>query len=289
MKIDALKWVDDGLPMLESGMWTEQKYLTLFTYLEIVSTGMKKVWGRRIYVDLYSGPGCTRIEGTTRVLKGSPLIALSVKSLFDKYLFCEMIPQSVEALKKRVTNLKPSAEVTYLPGDCNECVDDIVAQIPEPSKSNTVLTFCFVDPFDLSIQFKTLRKLADARRIDFMVLLALFMDANRNEKHYTSLENKKVDLFLDSSRWRDEWSEYKAKDDSFPRFLAHEFEMRMIEIGYLKSTQNTKEFRSSEKNLPLYHLAFFSRSQRGYDFCKKGTSYSTPQIPLDFKVVTKGS
>jgi three-Cys-motif partner protein len=282
MKSDALRWLDDGLPMLESGVWTEQKYLTLFNYLEIFSTGMKKTWGRRIYVDLYSGPGCTRVEGTARVLKGSPLLALSVKTLFDKYLFCEVIPRSLEALEQRVTKVGRSAEVRYIAGDCNESVDDIIREIPESSRSSTVLTFCFVDPFDLSIQLKTLRKLAGARRIDFLVLLALFMDANRNEKHYTSLENRKVDLFLDSSGWRDEWSEYKTRDDSFPRFLARQFEKRMIEVGYLKSGQNTKEFRSSEKNLPLYHLAFFSRSQRGYDFWKKGTSYSTPQLSLDF-------
>ncbi len=72
-----------------------------------------------------------------------------------------------------------------------------------------------------------------------------------------------------------------ALDDSFPRFLAQEFERRMIEIGYLEAGQNTKEFRSTEKNLPLYHLAFFSRSKRGYDFWRKGTSYSTPQMSLD--------
>lgn len=289
MKSDTLKWLDDGLPMLESGVWTEQKYVTLFNYLEIFSTGMKKMWGRRIYVDLYSGPGCTKVEGTARVLKGSPLLALSVKTPFDKYLFCEVIPDSLEALKQRVTKLGSSAEVSYIAGDCNERVDDIIGQIPESSKSNTVLTFCFVDPFDLSIQLKTLRKLADARRIDFLVLLALFMDANRNEKHYTSRENRKVDLFLNSSGWREEWSEYRTSDDSFPRFLARQFERKMLELGYLRSAQNTKEFRSAEKNLPLYHLAFFSRNQRGYDFWKKGTSYSTPQMPLDFREISKRS
>jgi len=267
--------------MLESGSWTENKYLTLFNYLQIFSTGMRRSWGKRIYIDLYAGPGCARIEGTTKIFKGSPLLALSVKVPFDKYVFCEMVPPSLDALRKRVSLVSPSAEVTYIPGDCNESIDEIIAVIPRPLKSNTVLTFCFVDPFDLSVQFRSLRRLAEARRIDFLVLLALFMDANRNEKHYTNLQNTKVDFFLDSSDWRDDWNEYKRRDDSFPRFLASEFEKRMIEIGYLKSDQNTKEFRSTEKNLPLYHLAFFSKSERGYDFWKKGTSYSSPQISLD--------
>lgn len=281
MKSDSLTWIDDGLAVLESGAWTEQKYLTLFNCLEIFSTGMKKKWGKRIYLDLYAGPGCARIEGSGRLLRGSPLLALSVKSRFDKYIFCEMMPDSLDALEKRVSKLDPSAQVAYVPGDCNVSIDDIIRQIPQYSKSSTVLTFCFVDPFDLSVQFKTLRKLAENRATDFMVLLALFMDANRNEKHYTNPQNTKVDLFLDSSNWRTVWEGQRSKDGSFPRFLAQEFEKKMLDIGYLRSYQNTKEFRSTEKNLPLYHLAFFSRSQRGYDFWKKGTSYSTPQISMD--------
>jgi len=283
IKSDVLKWKDDGLTMLESGTWTQAKDLHLFNYIQMFSTGMKNLWDKRVYVDLYAGPGCCRIQGTKNIFKGSPLLALSVNIPFDKYVFCEKEPANLSALQQRISRLNAGVEVKLIEGDCNEKVESILAEIPQYSKSQTVLTFCFVDPFDLGVQFRTIKRLAEARKTDFLVLLALYMDANRNERHYTNIQNRKVDLFLDSPDWRDRWKKFSLKSDSFAKFLAQEFEKRMLALGYLRSEKNTKVFRSSEKNLPLYHLAFFSRSERGYDFWEKGTRSSDPQIPLDFQ------
>ena len=41
-----------------------------------------------------------------------------------------------------------------------------------------------------------------------------------------------------------------------------------------------KEVRSDDKNLPLYHLALFSRSPRAYDFWDQVLKYSTDQTSL---------
>jgi hypothetical protein len=40
------------------------------------------------------------------------------------------------------------------------------------------------------------------------------------------------------------------------------------------------EVCSSEKNLPLYHLAFFSKHPRGYQFWKEACKYGTEQLTL---------
>ena len=104
------------------------------------------------------------------------------------------------------------------------------------------------------------------------------MDANRNVLHYEKEESEKVDLFLDERNWRDRWNDIKIQDNSFPRFLAKEFENKMLSIGYFKTAKgNTVEIKSSGKKLPLYHLAFFSRHERGYDFWNKGIVYADDQ------------
>jgi hypothetical protein len=41
-----------------------------------------------------------------------------------------------------------------------------------------------------------------------------------------------------------------------------------------------KEIRSNEKNLPLYHLAFFSKHPRGYQFWDQVLKYGTDQLSL---------
>ena len=111
------------------------------------------------------------------------------------------------------------------------------------------------------------------------------MDGNRNVINYENKSNNKIELFLANRNWRSSWMLYKQTDDSFPRFLANEFENRMLSVDYKKApTQNTIEVRSFEKNLPLYHLAFFSKHERGYEFWNKGKFYSDVQENLFLKI-----
>jgi hypothetical protein len=67
---------DDRLPCSEVGAWAENKYTLVGLYDRLFSTGMKKKWQTRVYIDLYSGPGFVRVRGTGRMLMGSPLLAL---------------------------------------------------------------------------------------------------------------------------------------------------------------------------------------------------------------------
>ena len=71
------------------GSWAETKYRLLALYDELFSTGMKNKWDQRVYIDLYAGAGYSRIQGTSKFLKASPIIALTVTHPFDKYIFCE--------------------------------------------------------------------------------------------------------------------------------------------------------------------------------------------------------
>ena len=43
---------------------------------------------------------------------------------------------------------------------------------------------CFVDPNDIGIKFEPLRKALAQNYIDFVILLALYMDAMRNKQSY---------------------------------------------------------------------------------------------------------
>jgi hypothetical protein len=67
----------------------------------------------------------------------------------------------------------------------------------------------------------------------------------------------------------------------FRVFLAREFASRMVRLGYLRTgLERMKEIRSNEKNLPLYHLAFFSKHPRGYQFWDQVLKYGTDQLSL---------
>lgn len=272
--------VDDGLLCPEVGKWAEDKHSLVSLYAKLFSTGMKDKWHERVYIELYAGAGYSRIRDTSIVIEGSPLRALTLEHPFDKYIFCEQQAELLEALKTRVKRLAPRANVAYVSGDCNERADEVCSAIPFGSKEHKVLSLCFVDPCDIGIKFETLRTLS-ARYIDFLVLLALHMDANRNYANYIRPESTKVEGLLGSKTWRGRWAVAQGDAIPFPRFLAKEFANSMAGLGYLSLPLYTmKEVRSDEKNLPLYYLALFSRSQRAYKFWDEVLKYSTNQTSL---------
>jgi three-Cys-motif partner protein len=251
-------------------------------YDKLFSRAMKGKWDTRVYIDLYSGPGFVRVKGSDRLLWGSPLIALGIPDPFDKYIFCQSDLRYLEALKVRVARLFPDADVEFVAGDCNEHIDEICAAIPTPSSANRVLSFCFLDPFDISIKFSTVRKLAGFY-MDFLFLLALHMDANRNLASHLSPGNSKIDEFLGLSDWRERWYKEEPGRRDFTQFLAEEYSKQMEGLGYLRVPfYGMKQIRSDDKNLPLYRLALSSRSELAYKFWDDVLNYSTDQRTFGF-------
>jgi len=269
---------EDGLVSPEVGAWTEEKHRLVSLYSTLFSSGMKAKWSRRTYMELYAGAGYGRIRGSSKFILGSPLLALTVKDPFDKYVFCEEEPENLKALKVRAKQIAPNANIAYVPGDCNKRTAEILAEIPHGSTESTALSLCFADPFDISLEFETIQALANNRYVDFLILLALGMDANRNYEHYVREDADKVDKFLGSDSWRERWATAQWDAVKFTRFLADEFTKSMATLGYIPPPLYTmKEVRSHEKNWPLYRLALFSRHERAYKFWDQVLKYSTDQ------------
>jgi hypothetical protein len=117
--------------------------------------------------------------------------------------------------------------------------------------------------------------------MDFLILLALAMDANRFRSLYEQETNATVTEFLGDPYWRDRWKSAQHQGVSFRRFLAERFAAQMASLGHLPEGLETMlEVRSTEQNLPLYHLAFFSKHPRGYQFWKEACKYGTKQLSL---------
>lgn len=102
---------DDGLMTPEVGGWAETKYRLLALYDELFSTGMKNKWDERVYLDLYAGAGYSRIQGTGKFLKASPMIALTVAHPFDKYIF-------LRGTRRPTRRLEGSCEADRDPSQC---------------------------------------------------------------------------------------------------------------------------------------------------------------------------
>jgi three-Cys-motif partner protein len=183
-------------------------------------------------------------------------------------------------LKVRVKRIAPHANVAYILGNCDAEIEEIYKEIPKGSSTNKVLSLCLVDPFDFGVKFETLRRLSTVF-MDFVVLLAIGMDANRNYEHYVEGDSTKIDEALGNRKWRERWKAVGVRRGDFRRFLAGEFCRSMESLGYIKKPlDRMKLVRSFEKNLLLYYLALFSRSETAFKFWGDVLKYSTDQKDL---------
>jgi three-Cys-motif partner protein len=264
------------------GDWSEEKYRLVAYYAKMFATAMKRRWDCRVYIDLFAGAAHARIKDTPMIVRGSPLLAIGIPDKFDKYIFCEREAEHLEALKQRARQLDPSLDFSFIPGDVNSNVDQVLSEIPTRRRGYRVLSFCFVDPFGLrDLRFDTIRRLASTF-IDFLVLIPSFMDANRNLKIYLEESDTTVADFLGLHDWRSQWQTAESSRTEFPRFFSEAFARQMKTLGYINlGLEWMRRVRSTERNLPLYHLAFFSRHKLGSDFWKQVMKYSKDQLELD--------
>lgn len=272
---------DDNLIIPEVGQWSIQKYKLLGKYSEVFTNSMKKKWSHLVYLDLFSGSGYSKIKKTNQILFGSPLIAMSLP--FTDYIFCEKDKELIDALRLRVERHFPEkiSKVKFFNHDSNNIYSLIKNALPRYSKSNLVLSFCFVDPFSLELNFNTIKELGQLK-MDFLVLLALHMDANRNYHTYADKENNTIDLFLSNTEWRALFQKKKIdNNEKFVKFLADEYKTNMENLGY-KIEDTFHQIRSDDKNLPLYYLAFFSKHNLGNKFWSEIQKYSKGQTKFEF-------
>src|SRR5438445_8447200 len=95
-KDEGLVVSDDRLICPEVGTWTETKLRLVSLYAKLFSSGMKNKRDKRVYLELYGGAGYSKVRGTSRIIAGSPLRALTLPDTFDKYIFCEENPEKLE-------------------------------------------------------------------------------------------------------------------------------------------------------------------------------------------------
>ena len=272
---------DDGLITPEVGLCAEYKYRLVWNYAKMFAASMKAKWDARVYIDLYAGAGRSRIENTKTIVPASPLLAMDIPNKFDKYIFCENDKEKVQALKARIGRDYSDSNVSFIEADVNKNIEEVISNIPRHHRGFKVLTFCFVDPFNVrNLNFQTIKKLSE-KYIDFLILIPSGMDANRNISYYIDESNTAVEDFMGASQWRDEWRLKGARWGNFGLFFADLFGRQMRTLTYFyEGLADMVHVRSTEKNLPLYHLAFFSRNELGRKFWKEARKYSDDQLDL---------
>lgn len=175
----------------------------------------------------------------------------------------------------------PNMDIRVLLGNSNEITDAILLNMPDFKKGRTMLSFCFVDPYNLdNLRFSTIERLA-ARFMDFLILIPSGYDGNRNEDKYILPDSKAIENFTGDGSWRNEWEQEKAKGRSFEIFLTGLFGRSMKGLGYIDpGIENTARIVLPGKNVLLYRLGLYSRAALGVTFWKQAKKYTDRQTDM---------
>ena len=274
---------DDKLLIDDVGPWAEKKYNLISYYIDTFATSMKDKWDNRVYIDFFSSCGYSRLNND-KILAGSPIIALNIKHPFNKYIFCEIDPEKKCVLETRIKRDYPPLDECIFEGDINNKIEEVIKSIPVPSKSNKVLCLSFVDPYNIqNLSFNTIECLAKSRYSDFMILLPTHMSVQRQfYKKYFRRNDISLESFLGRSNWRKKFELYiKSGRRSIASFVLEEFCNHMEEINFLKIELNDVILvKEPKKNLPLYHIVFFSKNKLGIDFWQRALRGTNAQRSL---------
>lgn len=259
------------------GPWATQKLEALGKYLEFYTTALKKTgYWQKIYIDAFAGSGVSRIRTekqsdfclatlfeldetdlseAEQYIKGSPAVALDLKTPFDKYIFVEQDAARVAELNEKYGG---RADVEIRNQDASAALLDLANEVINQQKNRAV---AFIDPYGLNISWKSIQALGKTGATEIIINFAWAMAINRlmvkEGKIPTTWYSMLNNFFGDS-----DWCElaYETEPDLFGKrtFKAVNAEKRIL--NYLEKLKGCfghvapPMLVRNTKGNPLYYL-----------------------------------
>jgi three-Cys-motif partner protein len=272
----------DGEHLPTIGAHSPEKIGVHNYYAEMFAAGMRQQWPNLVYVGLYSGPGAARVEGSERVVMTSALSVVTQRTPFTHYIFVDEDPNCIAALRARVSRQGMADRTTLICSDVNESVDAVEAAIPNWRSDGGVLTFCFVDPFKIDLDFEVIRRLGRLR-VDILLMVPLGYDVRRNWRDYVDRPEMRdrLSAFLGESQWVEEWKQVGRPHTAFPQFVQERLNTAMQRLGFQEvEHRDIKDVKVARMNVYLYSLHLFSKSKTAIKFWREALRGTSEQQSL---------
>ena len=251
---------DDGLIARVVGPWVARKTHFVDRYVGIFTNAMKTKWKRRVYVELFAGPGRSFNKKTREFLDGSAIRALAAN--FTDYVFVDMDKRATDALQQRIDAIPHGKTVRVINKDCNRAVPDVLERIPKGA-----LTLAFIDPTNWQITFDTVSRLTPGRRMDLIVTFHYGGMKRVEQQNPTGLTG-----FFGTPKWRN------GRGAAYWYQLYNE---QLEPLGYLPDCHTESETIRNTKNVPMYGLVLFTKNKLGREFWNKARAIDeNEQLPL---------
>ena len=251
----------DDLPLTCVGEWADEKHARVRKYVDISKKVRQKFTsgkGGATYIDLYCGPGRSRIRRSTRIVDGSALVAgskaVETKTAFTEVHIADAHPRFLDACRSRLERL--GLNVFAYDGPAVKTVERICGALPKKA-----LHFAFLDPYDLrSLPFSVIERLAALERMDILIHVSE-QDLQRNLRRYIQSERSPLDSFAPG--WRSVLSELET--DANLRTKVFDYWLQRIRSLNMQPAQGIEEVTGTKKQ-HLYWLVFVARHELALKF-----------------------
>lgn len=178
----------DGLPISEVHAWALEKHERLRRYVNAARAARRK-YSSRCYVDLFCGPGRSRVIETGVLIDGSPLVAFDAAAehgeQFSEFLIGDVNEEYARAAESRLR--ARGAKVRVFVGEAHLVVDQVVRALDKQG-----LHLAFLDPYNLgAMPFSVIERLANLKRMDLLIHVSA-MDLKRELRNYLNPDGRKA-------------------------------------------------------------------------------------------------
>jgi three-Cys-motif partner protein len=256
---------DKGLLVENVGPWAVDKLKIVTDYIQASGAARRRYLGSgAAYIDVFCGPGRSKIRTTGKLVDGSPVAAFSKAkgslASFTVMHISDADPELLSSAEKRLIDL--GAPVRATPGPASSAMPKIVQQL-----NSSGLHFAFLDPRNLgTLSFDLFERLAKLKRIDIIVHVSL-SDLQRNADRYTSAAHDQFDKFAPG--WRDHIRSDMNQEHLRAEILKY-WSRRVMTLGLPRAKHC--ELIKGTKNQRLYWLIFLAKHKFAHTLWAKISS-----------------
>ena len=195
---------------------TEVKLNLVEAYIKAYSTALKSQPWERWYIDAFAGTGSRTVRHAARAggifeedvperierRRGSARIALEVEPKFDRLIFMEQRPKHCAALLT-LKDQFPDRDITVVQGNANEIIQREI-RWDGWGRTRAVL---FLDPYGMSVEWETLKAVAETKAIDVWYLFSLaglYRQAARDIAKIDQFKRSAITRMLGTDAWEKE-------------------------------------------------------------------------------------
>jgi three-Cys-motif partner protein len=265
---------DQGLLVENVGPWAIDKLKIVTDYIQASGGARSHYPGPgAAYIDVFCGPGRSKIRDTSQFIDGSPVAAFTKAkgspAPFTSINISDANPDLLATAEKRLNTL--GAPVRVFPGPASSALPQIVQRL-DPSG----LHLAFLDPHNLgTLSFDLFENLAKLKRIDIIVHVSL-SDLQRNADRYTSAAHDQFDKFAPG--WRDHVGT-DMNQEALRGAIIQYWSAKVMELGLPRAKHC--ELIKGTQGQRLYWLILLARHELAHSLWSKISS-STKSPKFDF-------